>query len=170
MAEHTLGDPADPPMSFHNICDDCLRDLAHQVPLEMVLEREDVKEYIHIEIAKALTAVKVDWAAGMDKVDGIDRSTPNWANEQINVTAEEDLKPLQEASDSLPFADEPDWMGGKAGEPAPDERTEADILKEYSWNDLRNLAKELGVESFGIKRPELEAAVLEALKKQGEAE
>lgn len=41
----------------------------------------------------------------------------------------------------------------------------AELVKSYGWNELRALAKELQIENYtSMKRPELEAAVIAALK------
>jgi hypothetical protein len=126
-AKHSLGREGYPKRAAHNLCDACLEDIAMQVPLEILLKREDIQSLLT--------------APGADQ-------------------------------EPLPFDDEPEVPESEEAlqEPYP-EATEAPddldkkMISEYSWNELRAIAKELNIEGYqAMKRVELEPAVVAALQ------
>lgn len=138
-AKHSLIYTGRPASAAHNICPKCLQDIVDQVPLEMLLKRPDIQEHIKMLVEEA-----------------------------AYVDPEATEMPLTE-EESLPFDDtqeeigDPDWLDGLKDdeEGIPDEEA---IVKAYSWQDLRALAKDLGINPVGKKREALEKEVLEALK------
>ena len=50
----SLGVKGESPGTFHNICNECLTALAHNVPLHMILERKDVQAHIAEQVQELL--------------------------------------------------------------------------------------------------------------------
>jgi hypothetical protein len=142
-AKYSLGREGYPKRAAHNICDKCLRDIAKQVPLEDIIHRDDLQQYIDDRIKKGTKAARE--LMGIDKaVDTIDVEAMTALNPDIPPDREE--IPL----DDLPFSDD----------------MEAELVGSYTYKELQGMAKELGIPSFGIKKDELQESVLKALKER----
>ena len=162
IATHTIGNTDNPKMSYHNICTECLESIAHEMPLEMVINRADLSGYIQSLIDKAVIEATELIQAAMDefmsKADEVVEKP-----EVESATALEVLTTKQDdRAEVVPFVDEVEVID-------EDEITEEDeeaIIKAYSWNELRAMAKDLAIEGYGsMKRDVMELAVLEALKR-----
>ncbi len=123
-AKHSLGREGYPKRAAHNVCDACLKDIAMQVPIEMILEREDLQEHI----SKLAETERKE--APSIPFDGDEAETPT--------------------HEDIPFTDD----------------FEAELVEGYSYKELQNIAKELGIPSFGVKKDELQESVLKALKER----
>lgn len=123
-AKHSLGREGYPKRAAHNVCEQCLEDIAMQVPIDMILKRKDLQEHI-----SKLAETECKEAPSVP-LDGDELEAPS--------------------PDDIPFTDD----------------FEAELVEGYSYKELQNIAKELGVQSFGVKKEELQAAVLKALKER----
>jgi hypothetical protein len=121
-AKHSLGREGYPKRAAHNICEQCLEDIAMQVPLEMVLKREDLQEHLN-ELAE--TERKEAPSVPFDG-DEVEVPTP----------------------DDIPFSED----------------FEAELIDSYSYKELQEIAKELGLPYVGIKTQALKDSILTALK------
>ena len=161
IATHTIGNTDNPKMSYHNICTECLESIAHQVPLETVINRADLSGYIQSLIDKAVIEATEMIQAAMDefmsKADEVVEKP-----EVESATALEMLTTKQDdRAEAIPFTDE--------REPIEDEEVpeidEESLVKAYTWNELRAFAKELEIDGYGsMKRDEMEATILDKLR------
>ena len=116
-AKHSLGREGYPKRAAHNVCDACLKDIGMQVPIEMILEREDLQEHLN-KLAEPVEEMS---------------------------TLNEDTAPTPE---DIPFTDD----------------FEGELIDSYSYKELQDIAKELGLPSVGIKTQALKDSILIALK------
>lgn len=121
-AKHSLGREGYPKRAAHNLCEQCLEDIAMQVPLDIILKREDLQDQI-----------------GEFAEDSAEEITP--LNEDI--PPDDDI-PIGD----LPFTDD----------------FEGELIDSYSYKELQDIAKELGLPSVGIKTQALKDSILVALK------
>lgn len=173
-AKHSLGREGYPKRAAHNLCNMCLKDIAMQVPIEMILEREDLQSYIQAQILEGTKAARelmgIDKAIDTEPVEEMkalpyDKENPHpelyYLQEDGSVITRSEMEmatlnpgippdgeeiPL----DELPFSDD----------------MEAELVGSYTYKELQGMAKELGIPSFGVKKDELQESVLKALKER----
>jgi hypothetical protein len=173
-AKHSLGREGYPKRAAYNICDRCLRDIAKQVPLEDIIHRDDLQQYIDDRIKKGTEAARelmgIDKAIDTEPVEEMkalpyDKENPHpelyYLQEDGSVITRSEMEmatlnpgippdgeeiPL----DDLPFSDD----------------MEAELVGSYTYKELQGMAKELGIPSFGVKKDELQESVLKALKER----
>lgn len=173
-AKYSLGREGYPKRAAHNICDKCLRDIAKQVPLEDIIHRDDLQQYIDDRIKKGTEAARelmgIDKAIDTEPVEEMkalpyDNENPHpelyylqedgsviTRSEMEMATLNPDIPPDGEEIplDDLPFSDD----------------MEAELVGSYTYKELQGMAKELGIPSFGVKKDELQESVLKALKER----
>lgn len=169
-AKYSLGRKGYPKRAAHNICDACLKDIAMQVPLENIIHRDDLQQYIDDRIKKGTEAARelmgIDKAIDTEPVEEMtalpyDKENPHpelyYLQEDGSVITRSekeipDIPPDREEIplDDLPFSDD----------------LEAELVGSYTYKELQGMAKELGIPSFGVKKDELQESVLKALKER----
>lgn len=141
-AKYSLGREGYPKRAAHNICDKCLRDIAKQVPLEDIIHRDDLQQYIDDRIKKGTEAAR--------ELTGIDAAIDTEPVEKMTTVNPSTSAPEEISVDDLPFSDD----------------LEAELVGSYTYKELQGMAKELGIPSFGVKKDELQESVLKALKER----
>jgi hypothetical protein len=141
-AKHSLGREGYPKRAAHNLCDACLKDIAMQVPIGMILKREDLQSYIQAQILEGTEAAR--------ELMGIDAAIETEPVEKMTTVNPSTLAPEEISVDDLPFSDD----------------LEAELVGSYTYKELQGMAKELGIPSFGVKKDELQESVLKALKER----
>ena len=178
-AKRSLGREGYPKRAAHNVCDACLKDIAMQVPIEMILIRDDLQEYIDAQIKKGTEAARelmgIDKAINTEPVEDMTTLNPDippidddgpsgkWVTIINEITLEEtlkgDLPPISQCTykfipdediptDDIPFSED----------------FEAELIDSYSYKELQDIAKELGLQYVGIKTQVLKDSILIALK------
>lgn len=178
-AKHSLGREGYPKRAAHNVCDACLKDIAMQVPIEMILIRDDLQEYIDAQIKKGTEAARelmgIDKAINTEPVEDMTTLNPDippidddgpsgkWVTIINEITPEErlngDLLPIGQCTykfvpdEDIPTDDIPF-----------SEDFEAELIDSYSYKELQDIAKDLSLPYVGIKTQDLKDSILIALK------
>ena len=165
-AKHSLGREGYPKRAAHNVCDACLKDIGMQVPIEMILDRKDLQDYISglandtidLTCADEITPLNED----IPPIDE-DGSSGKWVTITNEITPEEtlkgDLPPISQCTykfvpdediptDDIPFSED----------------FEAELIDSYSYKELQDIAKDLALPYVGIKTQDLKDSILIALK------
>ena len=141
-AKYSLGRKGYPKRAAHNLCDACLKDIAMQVPIDMILKREDLQSYIQAQILEGTEAAR--------ELMGIDAAIDTEPVEKMTTVNPSTPAPEEISIDDLPFSDD----------------LEAELVGSCTYKELQGMAKELGIPSFGVKKDELQESVLKALKER----
>ncbi len=165
-AKHSLGREGYPKRAAHNVCDACLKDIGMQVPIEMILKREDLQEYIAGLANDTIDLTCADEITPLNEdIPPIDEDWPSgkWVTIINEITPEErlngDLLPIGQCTykfvpdediptDDIPFSDD----------------FEAELIDSYSYKELQDIAKDLSLPYVGIKTQDLKDSILIALK------
>ena len=172
MARVSLSMDDTPGSMKHNICNDCLEGIVTEAPLDMVLVRRDVYDYMQMKIAKAMEQIQPGSSHNSasvlpDTLPGDDDAT--WGPSIIAKLMDTDTgkKIMQHAIQrdvSAPVETAtfpPDIEEFKDISIAD---VDATLLQRYNWQDLKKLARELKIENCNtIKRDVLEAEILKRL-------
>jgi len=131
-----------------NLCDECIRDIAQQAPLEDVLAREDVQQHIQ----STMESVKAALAA-------VAAENPDTESQSDESTGQTD------PPDSDQGADKEERKEGETPEGTVDIEQVEQYLNGLSFKDLRADAKKLQIPEYTkMDTVGLRAAILQAMR------